>query len=267
MLTGSQVKGDDIRLTIDAELCAYISQQFPSRKQGAVVVMNYATGDHLAMVSKPDYDPGALSTRQSGADETGSGYLNRALQGQYPPGSTFKIVTLAAALDSIPGVLDRTFVCDGLEEFGSGKVTCYGGAVHGKLSLLEAFTRAANHVRVARVGGWATSADRAARKMGFDVNWSFRDLVFYESSIPEEIGDASELAWTGVGQGKLLVTPLHMAMIVSAVANGGVMPNPQLIKQVTGVGGLPRIRTASGSYGRVMTQDMADFIGGYMPGW
>ncbi len=265
VLTGSQAKGDDIRLTIDAELCAYISEQFPDKKRGAVVVMNYETGEILAMVSKPDYDPGALSTRQSGADETGSGYLNRALQGQYPPGSTFKIVTLAAALDSIPGILDRTFVCDGLEEFGAGRVTCYGGAVHGKMSLLEAFTKSCNITFASlavEMGDDALIA--ASKKMGFNVNFSFRDLVLYESSIPDEITNVSDLAWTGVGQGKLLVTPLHMAMIVSAVANGGVMPNPQLIKQVTGVGNLPRIRTASGAYGRVMTDDMARFIGGYM---
>ncbi len=265
VLSGTQARGDDIRLTIDAELCAYISDQFPAKKRGAVVVMNYETGEILSMVSKPDYDPDALTTRQSGGDETGSGYLNRALQGQYPPGSTFKIVTLASTLENLPAAVDRTYVCDGLEEFGSGKVTCYGGAVHGKMSLLEAFTKSCNITFASlavELGDKALIA--TARKMGFDVNFSFRDLVLYESSIPDSINDVCELAWTGVGQGKLLVTPLHMAMIVSAVANDGVMPTPLLIKQVTGVGGLPRIRTASGAYGRVMTEGVAQFIGRYM---
>jgi len=265
VLSGTQAKGDDIRLTIDAELCAYISEQFPSKKQGAAVVLNYKTGEILAMVSKPDYDPAALTTRQSGADETGSGYLNRVLQGQYPPGSTFKIVTLAATLENLPGAADRTYVCEGTRAFGNGKVTCYGGAVHGEMSLLEAFEKSCNITFASlavEMGGDKLVA--AARKMGFDTNFSFRDLVLYESSIPDAIGDVSELAWTGVGQGKLLVTPLHMALIVSAVANDGVMPTPQLIKQVTGVGGLPRLRTASGAYGRVMTSSQADFIGRYM---
>ncbi len=265
VLSGTQARGDDIRLTIDAELCAYISEQFPSKKQGAVVVMNYQTGEILAMVSKPDYDPAALTTRQSGADETGSGYLNRVLQGQYPPGSTFKIVTLAATLENLPAAVDRTYVCEGLREFGKGKVTCYGGAVHGKMSLLEAFEKSCNITFASlavEMGDQKLIA--AARRMGFDTNFSFRDLVLYESSIPDSIGDVSELAWTGVGQGKLLVTPLHMALITSAVANGGVMPTPQLIKQVTGVGGLPRLRAASGAYGRVMTESEADFIGRYM---
>ncbi len=265
VLSGNQARGDDIRLTIDAELCAYIAQQFPSKKQGAVVVMNYVTGEILAMVSKPDYDPAALSTRQSGADESGSGYLNRVLQGQYPPGSTFKIVTLASTLENLPGAVNRTYVCEGLKEFGRGKVTCYGGAVHGKMSLLEAFEKSCN-ITFASLAA-ELGADRliaTARKMGFDDNFSFRDLVLYESSIPESITDAGELAWTGVGQGKLLVTPLHMAMITSAVANGGAMPTPQLVKQVTGVGGLPRLRTASGTYARVMTEDVAGTVGKYM---
>lgn len=265
VLSGSQAKGDDIRLTIDAELCAYISQQFPSKKQGAVVVMNYRTGEILAMVSKPDYDPDALTTRQSGVDESGSGYLNRALQGQYPPGSTFKIVTLAATLENLPSAVDQTFVCDGLKEFGNGKVTCYGGAVHGKMSLLEAFEKSCN-ITFASLA--VEMGDKAlintARKMGFNVNFNFRDLILYESSIPDEIPDVSELAWTGVGQGKLLVTPLHMAMMTSAVANDGVMPSPLLIKQVTGAGNLPRLRTPNSAFGRVMSENVAQFIGRYM---
>lgn len=265
VLTGSQVKGDNIRLTIDAELAAYISGQFPSRKQGAVVVMNYRTGEILAMVSKPDYDPDKLTTRQSGGDESGSGYLNRALQGQYPPGSTFKIVTLAAALDYLPSAVDRTYLCTGLKEFGNGKVTCYGNAVHGELSLLQAFEKSCNITFASLAVEMGSKAlVQTAEKMGFNVNFNFRDLVLYESSIPEQIPDVSELAWTGVGQGKLLVTPLHMAMITSAVANGGVMPSPLLIKQVTGVGGLPRLRTQSGAYGRVMSEGTAQFIGRYM---
>jgi peptidoglycan glycosyltransferase len=227
--------------------------------------MNYQTGEILAMVSKPDYDPSKLTTRQSGQDESGSGYLNRALQGQYPPGSTFKIVTLAATLDNLPSAVDRTYVCTGLKEFGNGKVTCYGNAVHGEMSLLEAFEKSCNITFASLAVEMGDQAlIRTAEKMGFNVNFSFRDLVLYESSIPDEIKDESELAWTGVGQGKLLVTPLHMAMITSAVANGGVMPSPQLIKQVTGVGNLPRLRTPTGAYGRVMTEGVAQFIGRYM---
>lgn len=262
-LTGQQTRGDDIRLTVDAELAAYASSVFPSQREGAIVVLNYKTGEILAMVSKPDYDPQALANRQT--DSEGSGYLNRALQGQYPPGSVFKIVTLAAALENLPGVQTRTLTCEGLRVFGEGKVTCYGGVTHGELTLSQAFGKSCNIVfaGLAYEMGEKTLVDQA-KAMGFNDNFSFRDIILYESSIPETMEDISELAWSGVGQGKILVTPMHMAMIAGSIANDGVMQQPQLIKQVTGVGGIPRLRTAQGAYGRIVSAGVADTIGTYM---
>lgn len=105
---------------------------------------------------------------------------------------------------------------------------------------------------------------KRARAMGFDDNFHFRDIVLYESSIPENIAGVEELAWTGAGQGLLQVTPMHMAMIAGAVANDGVMMEPQLIAQVTGVGNIPRLRTPTGAYKSVMSSDMANQIGDAM---
>lgn len=112
-VTGQNYQGDNIRLTVDAQLATYISQQFPSGKEGAVCLINYKTGEILAMVSKPDYDPEKLANRQSRGGRDRLGYLNRCLQGQYTPGSVFKVVTLACALEYIPGVEDMVFLCDG----------------------------------------------------------------------------------------------------------------------------------------------------------
>ena len=257
-VTGQNYQGDNIRLTVDAQLTTYISSEFPSNKEGAVCLINYRTGEILAMVSKPDYDPEKLANRQSDADTSGSGYLNRCLQGQYTPGSVFKVVTLAAALEYIPGIEEMVFVCDGPRAFGEGRVTCYGGEIHGEMSLKQAFAQSCNvtFASIAQaLGGERLAA--TAKRLGFNENFAFRDIVLYESTIAENIADESELAWTGDGQGKLLVTPLHMAMIAGAVANDGVMATPQLIAQVTGVGGIPRLRTASGPYGRVMSSDIA----------
>lgn len=264
-VTGRNYQGDNIRLTVDAQLTAYIASQFPSGKEGAVAIINYKTGEILSMVSRPGYDPEKLANRQADADAAGSGYLNRCLQGQYAPGSTFKVVTLAAALKYIPGIESMVFVCGGAREFGEGRVTCYANEVHGQMSLEQAFSKSCNvtFASIAQALGDERLA-ATAKEMGFNHNFSFRDVILYESSIPEKIEDASELAWTGDGQGKLLVTPLHMAMISGAVANGGVMASPQLIKQVTGVGGIPRLRAASGLYGRVMDEGIAATIGGYM---
>ena len=91
LFNGSERKGSSIQLTIDAKLTAYIADQFPDGYRGAVCVSNYRTGEVLAMVSAPDYDPYDV------ANAVDTAYLNRCLQGLYTPGSVFKIVTLAAA--------------------------------------------------------------------------------------------------------------------------------------------------------------------------
>ena len=98
-LSGETTRGDDIQLTVDAQLSGVIARSFPSGYNGAAVVMNYKTGEILAMVSMPEYDPAGLGT-----DVADTAYLNRCLQGLYTPGSVFKVVTTAAALEQLPGV-------------------------------------------------------------------------------------------------------------------------------------------------------------------
>ncbi len=264
-VTGSSARGDDIRLTVSADLIQYIAEQFPSKKHGAACVVNYKTGEILAMVSLPNYDPQLLANRKADPDGAGSAYLNRCLQGQYTPGSVFKIVTLASALETLGGVTERRYVDSGPKLFGDSKVSCFGGAVHGEMSLQKAFAQSCNVVFAGlgyEMGGPALV--RKAEQMGFNVNFHFKDVLMYQSKIPEDLSEVGEVAWTGVGQGKLLVTPMHMALIAGAVANGGVMREPQLIKQVTGVGGIPRLRTVSNTYGRIMQQQTAATVAQYM---
>lgn len=110
---GEQRKGSDIRLTIDAQLCDYIYDVMDYYR-GAVVVMNYKTGEILASVSQPIYDPEYMEEYLSGKKELdASAMVNRATMGRYTPGSTFKIVTMIAALKYLPGVTERTFECEG----------------------------------------------------------------------------------------------------------------------------------------------------------
>lgn len=103
--------GDDVRLTISERLSRYISEQFPKGKRGAVVVLNYKTNEILAMVSMPQFDPTNMDAALS--DESAGALINRATQGLYPPGSTFKIVTLASALENLPDLNDFAFDCTG----------------------------------------------------------------------------------------------------------------------------------------------------------
>ncbi|NLG23767.1 MAG: penicillin-binding protein 2 [Clostridiales bacterium] len=261
--SGENYRGDDIRLTIDAELSSYVSRAFPGGYQGAVAILNYRSGEILCMVSKPDYDPQKISTR--GQDNSDSAYLNRCTQGQYAPGSAFKIVTLAAALQNLPGIASRTFTCEGERMFGDTAVRCAGGAVHGELTLKEAFAKSCN-ITFASLGYELGEARLAStsRAMGFDDNFKFADLMLYESDMPDGISTVGELAWTAVGQGRVLVTPLHMAMIAGSVAGGGVMMAPRLVDQVIGATGLPRLRASGGVYRQVMDASVAATVREYM---
>ena len=132
-------------MTIDGELTAYISSIFPEGKNGAVCLINYKTGEVLAWVSKPDYDPAdLLDGSTEGDDIADTAFLNRCLQGLYMPGSTFKIVTLAAAIEADPNVLSQKFLCSGSWDYEGGTIVCAGGAVHGEVDLVTAFTKSCN---------------------------------------------------------------------------------------------------------------------------
>lgn len=260
-LSGETSRGEDIRLTVNAELSAYISEQFPDGYTGAVALINYKTGEVLAMISKPDYDP----YKAGGREVEDTAYLNRCLQGRYAPGSVFKIVTLAAALENKTGVSSRIYTCEGSRLFGDVPVTCAGGNIHGELTLEKAFADSCNVTFAAlsyELGG--TEMIETAESFGFNDNFTFQDLVLYESSYPADLESVAELAWSGVGQARVLVTPLHMAMIAGSIGNGGVMMSPKLIDQVTGSTGIPRLRTSGGAYRRVVSENTARIIGSYM---
>ena len=260
-LNGETSRGDDIQLTIDARLSAVIARNFPEGYVGAAVVINYKTGEILAMVSMPEYDPAHMDW-----PVPDTAYLNRCLQGRYTPGSTFKIVTLAAALENLPGALSRSFTCRGSQTFGNGVVTCLSGTYsHGTMDLKSAFTQSCN-ISFAELSCSLGTNDlvRTANTFGFNDDFTFSEIVLYASSFPEDIGSLAELAWSGVGQGRVLVTPLHMAMIAGSVANGGVMMEPRIVRQITGSTGIPRLRLTSGAYRTVMSASTASIIGGYM---
>lgn len=261
-VSGADQRGSDIHLTIDAKLSEYIMEAFPSGKNGAVVLMNYKTGDVYSFVSLPTYDPKRVAKRSD--EDADAPYLNRATQGLYPPGSTFKIVTLAAALESLAGIENREFYCAGEMTVGDGFVTDNEGNGHGDLTLQSAFTRSCNLT----FGSLALELGNGrlkskAENMGFNTNFVFRDMVVYESSFPDAASDY-ELAWAGVGQGRVLVTPLHMAMIAGAVANDGQMMEPQLISSIVGDSGIPQVRTGAGAYKRIMSSGTAQKIQQYM---
>ncbi|MBO5219488.1 MAG: penicillin-binding protein, partial [Clostridia bacterium] len=132
--TGTPQRGDDLQLTISERLTRYITEEFPDGKRGAAVVLNYKTGEVLSMVSLPQFDP--TDVESALGDDVAGALINRATQGLYPPGSTFKIVTMASALENLPDLNDFAFDCTGYYPVGHYSVT--ENSAHGVQTLSEA---------------------------------------------------------------------------------------------------------------------------------
>lgn len=265
LISGTQHMGSSIQLTIDAQLQAYVSSIFPDGYKGAVCIINYKTGEILAMVSKPDYDPETILNRQGSAEVEDTAYLNRCLQGLYTPGSVFKIVTLTSALMNDPSVVHQTFKCAGIWEFGNSKVNCAGNTAHGTIDLETAFAKSCN-VTFGKLA-YQLGAERlraTAEGFGFNDNFKFGDVILYNSQFPTSLQSEADLVWSGVGQGTVLVTPLHMAMIAGSVANGGSMMKPYLIKKVTSSSGEVLEEGTPEEDRRVMSYEVAGMISSYM---
>lgn len=256
--------GSSVQITVDAQLQAYIASQFPQGYSGAVCVLNYRTGEIMAMVSMPNYDPyGADSSGEGVAD---TAYLNRCLQGLYMPGSTFKIVTLASALEYDPNVINQMFTCSGTWEYPGGFINCMSGrTAHGDITLEQAFQKSCN-VTFGKLA-YQLGVDRlrqTAEQFGFNENFKFGDFMIYNSRFPESVEGQNGIVWAGIGQGEVLVTPLHMAMIAGSVANGGAMMQPYLVKKITSADGEIVRAGQSSVYRQVMRADTANLIAKYM---
>ena len=205
-VSGERLRGDDVHLTISAQLSAYIAAQFPADKAGAVAVVNYQTGDVLALVSMPHFDPESIDTALE--DQTAGALVNRATQGLYTPGSTFKIVTLASALENLPLSAGRVFNCTGTLPVDQSVVTEAGGTAHGRQTRVQAFSNSCNNAfaSLALELGYA-QLGATAENFHFNDNFLFRDMVVYNSSYPIDDKGLDDLAWSGVGQGRVLMSP------------------------------------------------------------
>lgn len=252
--TDTPQRGDDVQLTISERLSRYISEQFPAGKRGAVVVLDYSTHEILAMVSMPQFDPEDLSSALE--HEAAGALINRAIQGLYPPGSTFKIVTMASALSNLPDLDDFAFDCTGYYPVGNYSVT--EASAHGVQTLSDAFIHSCNtaFAALSQDLGYALLGE-TAEQMGFNENFLFSDLIMYNSSYPIDDLSAEDLAWSSIGQGRVLATPLHMALIAAAVANGGVMNEPRLLGRITTAQGGERALPDHMEGWRVMEESVA----------
>ena len=238
--------------------------------KGAAVALNPKTGEVLAMVSKPTYDPNNLEAAISAANSggaTNSPLINRATNGLYPPGSTFKVVTATSALENIPDVLSRTFDdSNGYIQIGDKySLSNDNGEANGYVDLKGAFLASSNVVFggiLARELGSETLKE-TAEKFGFNKDIPKEGFGLAQSKFPLETYPGV-IAQSGIGQGGILATPMQMALVASTIANDGVMMTPKLVNSVVD-SEMNEVKTIeSKEYGRVLSAEHAAVITDFM---
>lgn len=241
---GTAGDGHKLYLTIDSELNETAYEALYGRK-GAVAVYNYVTGDILCMVSAPTFDPADPPEIADDDEEYSGVYLNRVLSGLYTPGSVFKVVTAAAALEQIPDIQERTFTCTGRLELGGDVITC--PYVHGTMDFEEALANSCNCAfaqLAVELGG--DTLQRYAGKGGLltthQVSGITTEEGFYEN------GNENQLGWSGIGQYHDLVNPCAMMALMGGIATSGNAASPHLIAKETSMSGLSLIETENNDH-------------------
>lgn len=247
--------GSDLTLTIDANIQSiaekYLKQgciENEASRGGNVIIMDPNTGDILAMATYPDYNlndpytPTHIDSKEwnkmSSEDQTNtlySLYKNRAISDTYEPGSVFKIITSAVALEEDLATTDTSnaYKCTGVYNVSGVNISCSHGAVHGNLSLRQALEKSCNAAFM-----------QIGQKIGAKTLYSYYDAFgFFDKTNFASVGEASsnfwnlsdvgpiELATMSFGQ-RFNITPIQMITAVSAVANGGNLMQPRIVKEI-----------------------------------
>jgi penicillin-binding protein 2 len=238
------VPGHDLTLTLDSEIQKSLEDVLAGVR-GAGVVLDPRNGDILAMASAPAFDPNTLSPASSETwraliDDPERPLINRAIAGRYPPGSTFKpfVAVAALTLGNLPS--STTYVCDGTFHLGNRPIQCANGERHGAVDLRKAIEVSCNvyFCNLARDMGydaiWSVAQQAGfGRRAGIDLPGETTGLLPSKEWKQEHkneawsVGDTCNVA---IGQGDLQVSPLQMAVATAALANGGKVLRPRLLR-------------------------------------
>ena len=227
--------GNDVHLTLSA---AYQQAAYDAlgERKGAVVILNRKTGEILAMVSRPSFNPNDIDAEwDTLRTDENSPLLNRASQGLYPPGSTIKPLIADGALTSGVATTDTIVNCTGSLYINSSySLADSSGEVHGAVNLAGAIMHSCNSyfgtmgIRLGEDGLAETFS-----RFGYDRELE-SDFINTAPELPDFANlSEGELAQVGIGQSTLLVTPLRMAMLAASIGNQGVLMKPFLVKQIT----------------------------------
>lgn len=249
-------KGDDIQLTVDYRLNVF-AYELMENYSGAVVIQDYTTGEILCMVSTPAFDPSTLIDNIDYYNENDA-FVNRAIQGQYAPGSMFHIITAGAALEYINDIDNKIFACNSIYAIDNEVIFCDTG--HGNINLQKAFASSCDTIFAGLgVELGANNIVRFSEQLLFNKDFSYSYIVLYPSSITVSSKEEdAAYAYTAIGQHETLISPLHLNMIIGAIANDGTMMTPNLLQAINN----SDVFKSHGT--RIITDDTAQTLQKYM---
>lgn len=234
-ISGEKTDGDNVITTLDVDLQKAANTALGNNR-GAVVVMEPSTGKILALVSKPNYDPNQVDAQWEellSKSNEDSQLFNRATQGVYSPGSIYKIITALGYMRQNPNYEEFSYTCDGTYEVDGKEIKCSNNKKHGTVNFEEAFAKSCNGafasmLETMNISSFATLNNDLLFNRGLGLDVPVKESSFSLSSS----SDAFEIAQTAMGQGKTTTTPVHFAMLASAIANGGVMMKPYIVDRI-----------------------------------
>jgi penicillin-binding protein 2 len=239
--------GHDLYLTLDFDL-QQLAEDLLGEEAGAIIALDPKTGDTLAIASRPSFDPNALSRGLSSAkwqtilQDKRHPLTNRAIQGLYPPGSTFKIIMAAAALETNEVNLSETIQCRGRFRFGRRTFRDWKASGHGTVNLHKALTQSCDvyfykmghRLGIDAIATYA-SLFGLGKKTGIDLPSEQRGIVpstEWKQRARGEPWYPGETISVAIGQGYVTVTPIQMAQVIATIANNGVARQPRLVRGV-----------------------------------
>ncbi len=252
--------GNIMNLTLSANACVTALNALGERK-GTVGVYNYETGEILCMVSSGTYDPDNMpSTETIESDDYYEGvYLNRFTRATYVPGSIFKLITAAAAIDNIPDVFDRTFRCEQQTIIGGEYVTCE--QYHGDISFGTGLVKSCNIVfgeLAVELG--ADTLTKYAESAGINSSLTFDGTKTAAGNFDLSGAGEASIAWAGIGQYTNLINPCQFMTFVGSIAAGGQAASPYIVDSVETPEGIKVYSADQKMLERTMSQDTAETL-------
>lgn len=249
--------GKTLQLTVDIGLQNYLQQRLSTEKSAAAVIMDTQTGAVYAMVSTPSFDPNQFTTGLSAEKwesllaNPGFPLNNKVVGGQYPPGSTFKMVTALAGLEESAITRNSSVTCPGYYDYGGDRFHCWKRGGHGRMDIISAmaescdvyFYKLAADIGIEKIAAMARRMGLGDR-LGFDLSEERPGLIPDKNWKMGHFGEewrAGETVVASIGQGYIQSTPLQLATMTARLVNGGYAVKPWMVEYI---GNRPGIDTS-----------------------